>query len=448
MSSNDGYGSQLGDSDSFGGLTALTPPWPYVTRMQQTYAEQNCFEEGATIHFERLPPLPFWANILSDGEKLRCTFILKKVLQTSRSCERRLTATEVDAATESASRSAYYLPMVKISSLVAASYFAWAKRKTFRFPFYTPKSSFKPGVFPTDRFPLIRGPRAHTVWHSFRIASYVPFTFVGFAFFYDSLAETTFEARLVSDPRLKPVVADIKKANVARIARVRQIAGVGNYSQGPGAGASQSSQRFPSVPQTPNGHYSSESGNQAPRDYEPNTYNSQSEYSFSRPSAGLNREATTPAPRSSWPQTPQPQVPGTTDQKPRYPESSSQEKNDDLDLFDDDDDASPVPLSVRIAEAQKARNAQGGSAWDRIRQESKSGSSRWVQGDSSGQEKGWAQLRQDKAHNSRDGQPKTEGFAYTTEDEDREKRNYEKEQAQKEFDALLEAERRGGSGGR
>ncbi|OTA61574.1 hypothetical protein K449DRAFT_64689 [Hypoxylon sp. EC38] len=436
MPSDNGFDPPFDDSSPFDQPVSNHPPWPYVDRFQQAQIEKRFFEEGATIHFERLPTLQFWAPLFLIRDSLRVAFITSKVVGSSKLSGRRLTAEEIDATSEAAAISCRYFSWIQPTSVAVTSAITLSTRRTFSFPFYRPKpGKFNPFVFPMKRVPILTGIRAVYAWHAFRFLCYYPPVLIGSILFFSSVSETSYDARLFRDPRLKGMMADIR-----RNARLRQQR---NVPQSPGAGVPHPSKETPSVPPFPRDQYPSQSESQGTEDYGRDTYTSQSENGFAEPATSPSR-STTVTPRSSWSRNSQSQAPPSKPQDVRHPESDWRNPDYDSDLFDDDD-ASPVSAASRRAEAQQARQAQSGSAWDRIRRQSQSGNTQWAQGDSSGQERGWRQLRQDKTQNPREAQPKTESFAYTKQEEDKENRTYEKEQAQKEFDALLEAERRGGS---
>ncbi|OTB10049.1 hypothetical protein K445DRAFT_323361 [Daldinia sp. EC12] len=419
------------DDGSSSELTTNTP-WPFINRDVQTQVERKCFEDGVTIHFERLPnTVPFWAPLFLQSDSLRVLFVVNKTMQASKLSQRRLTAEEVDGTSEAAANSCRYLAYTNPVSLALTATICWRTRQTFNFPLYRPKQGrFNPHIFPSRRLPIFKGPRAVFLWHSARFLSYFPLVLTATLVFFSSIAEMTYDARLARDPRLKIWVADIRR-NLNKQSRIQ------HENQFP-------QRNLPTRPDT--NSQSPQGGNDASREYGRDTFTSQSGGGFNGLDSEVRGSQPTPSPGSYWGKGTQSQAPPS---KPQTSDSNSRYSDDDSDLFDDDDDdASPVPVAVRRAEAQQTRVTQSGSAWDRIRQQSQSGNAQWARGDSSGQERGWGQLRQDKSQNTQDSQPRTEGFTYSKQDEDKENKIYEKEKAQKEFDALLEAERRGGSGGR
>ncbi|KAL2147479.1 hypothetical protein VTI28DRAFT_9379 [Corynascus sepedonium] len=111
-------------------------------------------------------------------------------------------------------------------------------------------------------------------------------------------------------------------------------------------------------------------------------------------------------------------------QQPPEPQSAPLD-DDDSYLFDD---ASPVAPSQRQAPAHDTRQSSGGgSAWDRIRERAKS-------------EEGAPWNPRQRQDNASVGQPRRDQYTYTQADQEK---AYAREQAQKEFDAMLERERRG-----
>ncbi|KAI1141720.1 hypothetical protein F5Y05DRAFT_271734 [Hypoxylon sp. FL0543] len=440
MSSDDVFGTTFDDSSPSDQPISNNPPWPRVDRLKQAQIERRFFEDGATIHYERLPTLQSWTPLFLISDSLRVAYVTTKVVGCAKLAARRLTAEEVDGASEAAAISCRYLPWIQPVSMIAASLISWRTRRSFGFAFYRPKpGKIDPTVFPMRRAPIFTGRRAYYAWHAARFLTYFPPVWFGSLLFFSSLAETSYEARLLRDPRLRNIMTNAKR-------NARHFGGQhGNLPQSPGAATSHPSRETHSTPSFPRGQFPSQSGSQSTQDYGHDTYTSQAEDGFTEPATRGNTSTTASVPQSSYSRNAQPQVPPSKSQGARYPESDPRNADYDADLFDGDDDASPVSAAARRAEAQQARDAQSGSAWDRIRRQSQSDNSQWAKGDSSGQERGWAQLRQDKAQNAREWQPKTESFAYTKEEEDRETRKYEREQAQKDFDALLEAERRGDS---
>ncbi|KAK7743987.1 hypothetical protein SLS62_010402 [Diatrype stigma] len=390
--------------------------WPYISPEAQRAVEKRFFEDGATIPFDKLLagtfslPRPFF---FSEGR--RVMFILRHVVAAAHGSDRRLTAEEVDAVSKHAAHSVSRHVWIEPIAITGAAAATVNGRRTFRFPFFQPKPSyFDPAVFPARSFPLFRGIKATAHWHFVRFLAYYPFTFVASFALFESMSAMTFGVRLQRDPCLNALMQDTRAAIRRNI-----------KTPGP-PGASQ-----PSSIERQAGY----SGSPLPPVPQPQSY--------PRSQTVGNDTASAPEP-PQWDtaQAPAQEPKGST--PPAYP---AENPSWDADPFEDD--ASPVSPAARRAEAAARQQSSGGvSSWDRIRQQAQSGSGAsgsFAKGDSSGRESGWAQLRQDKAPNTAEGARGTEQFSYSKQDEEKERRNYEKDQAQKEFDALLDAERRGES---
>ncbi|KAI0009185.1 hypothetical protein F4779DRAFT_386415 [Xylariaceae sp. FL0662B] len=433
MPSNDGFGRPIDDSSQVSDASpTVHAPWPYMDPVSQGRIERRYFEKGATIHFDKIPELQSWAPWVGFRSLVRVLFVTKRVIHFSLGAKRPLTATEIDATSEHAAASIRYLAWAQPASLAVAALCAWRRRATFRFAFYQPKMiKFDPFVFPSKRWPFLQDEAAARIWHVVRFGSYCPLSWFGAFFFFNSVQETSFHARMMRDPRLSNLYRDINRNNkaIGEFERRAQRRRLGLPDEQPGAHVPQSPQQHRGIAQSPVSQHTSEESIQMTQDNVPSAW--QPENSLERPDAGMER-----APSQASPS----ELQETSDS-----DAWSRNTEDDSGLFDDDD-ASPVSPSVKV-QAKQTQNGSGGSAWERLRQQSRSTATQWEQGDSSGQERGWARLRQDKTPDTRDDSPATEDFAYSKQDEEREKRNYEKTQAQKEFDALLESERRGGGEG-
>lgn len=391
--------------------------WPYVEVAGQRKIESIFFEKGATIHFEKLRGLPSWTLLYDRSDRTRVASILYNVVSTAQAAQRQLTAAEIDALSEHADASARKLVWVAPMTIVSSAAFIFKGMKTYKFPFYQPKmEKFNPFYFPTASKPLIKGAPASIAWHCVRSMVYVPLLWSASFVFMTSIASTSFQAHILRDSRLGNVMAAIQSNAKAHVSQNQQMR----------AGSKPVPRTF-----------------QPPRDDAPQGYGAGGSTDVSGSASDKYSGATgtwgaSPSRQSQW-GPPAAQTAAQT-QSPKDPSWDS-------DPFEDD--ASPIAPSVRRAEAEQQQQQQqrsnGGSAWARLRQQSQSqtDSSNFSRGDSSGQERGWGRLRQDAAPNTKEGSRGTESFAYSRQDEEREGKNYEKEQAQKEFDALLESERRG-----
>ncbi|KAI0467513.1 hypothetical protein F4859DRAFT_234526 [Xylaria cf. heliscus] len=416
----DGDGDGEGEGDSDG--PTHNKPWPRADVFMQGRFERKYLADGHTIDFDRLPTLQFWASWFGMPDFFPMFRVLQSVVTYSNAAKRPLTGIEAGAIAEHSVHSSRILAWVQPLSCVVVGAVAFSGRRTFKFPFYQPKR-FDPFYFPSRRTPFLKGASAVAFWHVLRVAAYAPVVWIPTAITFSSIADKSFMAHMARDPRIAPLIEEGRRNQVAE-QQPRRRAGVPNPAR---TGSTQNTQQ---------------PGNEAYQGDQPSSPEYGSPDYAPKPSITFGR----PSSATESPQTAYPSSPRNTSTRPapyrtQESASSSRREDDASGLFDDDnDDASPVAPSARRREVP---SSSSGSSWDRIREQAKSGSPDWERGDSSGQERGWAQLRQDKSQNPKDSNPKTDSYSYSTDDEERERRNYEKEQAQKEFDALLEAERRG-----
>ncbi|KAI1175205.1 hypothetical protein F4777DRAFT_339798 [Nemania sp. FL0916] len=391
-------------------------PWPLVAAFDQGQFERQFLQEGQTIDFDGIPHYQFWFR----AERLRVRQVLVSVAKLALESGRPLTGTEANAVGQCCIDAYRWISWSFPLGAYVALGLTLAGRRTFRFPFYTPKSpKFDPHVWPARSVPILKGRQAVFTWHVLRWGAYlIPATMFG-GWLFSSMAFTSYQTRLSSDARLNDLLRD---------ARHRLLEHQQQHLKRLMPGSPGSVEMTP--PRDPRQLGDSVSQDApAPPSSGPDDFAAQSSRAFGRPGAA------TPPPHRSM------QVDDSSNSGSRRGPSDSDLF--DLDDDDDDDDASPVAASARRSEAW--RRSSGPVTWDRIRKQAASSENPdWDRADSSGQERGgWAQLRQDKTRNPKETPPNASGYSYSKHDEERMRRDYEKEQAQKDFDALVEAERRG-----
>ena len=288
---------------------------------------------------------------------------------------------------------------------------AWAMKETFQFPFYRPKpETFQSTIFPHSKVPLLGGNRAFLAWHTLRVLAYGGVgKYIG-DILLGSYSMSVATVGELSDPRMKDIVnamrqkAQRKQGGLPSSIPVEQP---GSTQRG-GAGTEQT--QLDDASPT-GGLYGND------------------ETSMRQDGGGKSDE---PYPRN-W-------------SKPGYSQSQIEALETPRALQADDfNNASPTGgQGIRADTAQQSE-----SSWDRIRRGSKSGgqsgSSSWPtdnQGTSAQKgESAWAKLQ----NNTQQEQPKEsstgDSFTFSKTDEER---NLAKIEAQKEFDARVEQERRGG----
>ncbi|KAI1263283.1 hypothetical protein F5Y18DRAFT_395224 [Xylariaceae sp. FL1019] len=403
-------------SDAYGGQISQHAPWPFTTPDIQAKFERKHLAPGATINFTDLPRAAWWVP-----DRDRANLILWNVALFATNAHRPLEQSEADAVAQNTVRSHQWRSLILPTALTVAAAATIAGRKTFRFPFYTPKpKSFNPRAFPSKQWKIAQGDTAVKLWNATRLATYFTLGSLGFNILFSSVQGSTFAANILRDDRLKAVTRAIGENRKQRGTQRGQQ----QYSR---SSTDSESAEQPYQDNTPQGYldYSQENTWTSSNSPQGNTYTGPPPNQTSSPPAPMKGQSPAREP----------------------PSTGTRAQDDDLDLFGNND-ASPVaPSSGASNSRQKAQGSPSSMSWEQIRQQARSGSAQWARGDSSGQEQGWAQLRQDTARTTKDDTRRSsEDFSYSQADEDKEKRQYEKDKAQKEFDALVDAEREGKSG--
>lgn len=386
-----------------------------------------------SVNWDALPRGPFWAPLFGYSQTLCRSKVSLLLLETSSVLGRPLTAGETDAMSYQTAKSlvtrSYLPPIWLLTTLVAER----RARSVFRFPFYTPEPpSFNPNVFPHRSAPLLTGDLARNAWHLARVGAYALPAYFAVSVFLYSYATTVMVQALSQDPRM----VDLRKAlNLAtRNMAQRRQQGRPDFSGSPNPADSGNTA-------APDGY--SESPQEGPervsRDADvlmqtlENMRKSREQQSRDRPSRPFQgqqqEDAGRPVAGPDWGSSQHSQA--------SQSDASSPYSQDDSSIFDD---ASPVAPSQR--EPGRRQQSTGGSAWDRIRSGARPGGNS-SQGDQNTQTKSssWDSVRQ-VSQQGRAGGGSGDGYTYSKAEEER---SLPKEQAQKEFDAMLERERRGES---
>ncbi|KAH6647537.1 hypothetical protein BKA67DRAFT_390470 [Truncatella angustata] len=431
--------------------------WPTGDPRKQTAIETRCFEDGATIHFENLAPLQSWAPIVGMDMRKRTGFVVTNAVRLAVESNLKLTQAEIDAISESCAknynRGAWASPMATVLTAAAV----YQGRDKFRFPFYTPTDSwFNSQSFPTKRWAFIKGPSATYAWHAFRFMAYYPLIKLATTLFYSSVIRMSLAADMFSDRRM----ARVNDAIMHKIAPNRPTRRTPQSQPGHQGSSGQpveqsdaqrrddSYRRVGLPPPLPEEVSRMARQGRVPEEQqdaqEPVSWGSSeqsqsvSQTDQSSPGRGgiFGRQTSPTSQTSSW-------GGAVSQDQPRQSEQSS--SWGDSELFEDD--ASPVSAAARRAEEAAQSQAQSpsasrASAWDRVRQQAKSDAAPPAKGNRSSQDTTWGRLRQDSAPTDRDRDrtPPSESYSYNEADE---AKDYARSQAQKEFDAMLEAERKG-----
>jgi hypothetical protein len=355
-------------------------------------------------------PIPIVGRLLGYNEEFYSKSIQLRLKTISEVLERPPTQEEANAVayytTKSISIYSYGAPI----GFAAGMWRAYESRSTFRFPFYQPNLE----KFTPDRFPpgldLIKGLRARACWHSARASIYSTLGMMFSQIVFVSYAATTSAVGELTDKRLKALTTAIQARGQKQRGALPGMQGTKLPSGGASAGTQYDGKDGASQDDASptGGIFGEENTTEGP-----GTFGGGIGGSTQSQGQWAGRAAALPAQQSS-----------------EEPEARP---------FDAWDDASPTG-GQGIAESIPP--APQGSAWDRVRRgergapnPSKSG------GRSQSNQSPWTRQQNEIRKEQKDGSTTGDSFAFSKTEEER---AYAKDEAQKEFDARVEGERRGG----
>ncbi|KAJ4293808.1 hypothetical protein N0V88_005319 [Collariella sp. IMI 366227] len=398
MSSTGGDWPSAGDSDSMADGNQFDRPVQLsemgvfhsgrLVSVTPQQAQRNL--KLLSVPWESLPQIPFFGPLFlytTEGQKAHAGTRLATV---STGLGRVVTPTEADAIAyynaKFYAQSAWSMP----ASLAVTTYYYRRGRETWRFPWYTPRGAFTPLAFPSLKWQLATGIYSMNIWRVLRFGAYLGCCNFVVKNSVLALAQMSCLVGMARDERLQEMSNLIGRKREERRERFQEKRGLP-----PQPPVSQ-----PPSPQDPAGAqpYPTENFQDSPEQPRLQQQQQQQQQSPQQPTRW-----TQPAPQTQTPP-----------------------QDDDSFLFDD---ASPVAPAQQQTQQQPQRGTTGpGSAWDRLRQTSKA-------------EEGRQWRPQGGAAPQQDGQgQQTSDYTFSSTEQDK---AYAKEQAQKEFDAMLERERRG-----
>ncbi|KAI9644556.1 hypothetical protein NHQ30_006577 [Ciborinia camelliae] len=357
------------------------------------------------IDGSKLPgPLPIFGPLFGYNQDLLTRVVNRRIRSATKATRRPLRQEEIDALAFHTAKILRINSFAPIAGLSAGMYRAVQTAPTFRFPFYQPNLElFNTSVFPHVRMPYIKGSQAIIAWHLLRGLCYCYVGQTLSKFLVGGYAASVGGVGEMNDPRLLDVIRSTTEA----VAKTQK--------------------NLPSPAGIPRPPMKSERG-------QPQTRNTQ-EYDDASPTGGAEWSGEDNAPvtsqtfpqTKSWPQRRQPpaQAPAQEDEKP-------------FDMFDD---ASPTGGQGMNADTTTSQSSQStsGSAWERIRRGEKPASI--TSSSSPRQQSGWARIQSTTPRASSDGPASADSFTFSKTEEER---NLAQVEAQKEFDARVEKERKGG----
>jgi hypothetical protein len=375
--------------------------WRQAALSQRNQYEPRVKEQVTRSFHEYSPPL--YASIIGYRRDWNLLVATSRVSGFAATLGRDLEDEEAKAIAEYTLDNIHTNASLKWLTVALAGYMTYRGRRTWQFPFYKPKlgGRFNPNeatsIFTNKK---IRGPYPRFTWHSLRFTAYVGVTMFMVEPAFRAVNFIRTETAMTHDPRLKQFTKDANQ-------RVEQV------------------MSNPSISKT------AFTGKDAHRGGEEDPWASNDANNASSESRYQSYES---APSQSWDKVHS----SNATQQNQHP------SNDDWSVLDDDD-ASPVAASVR----KQPVSAPSGSAWDRIRQQSQGAprQQRQQQQQADSQSRAWAARSQTESQpqsqsgwGNQDAGSSADSFSFSKSDEER---AVAKEQAQNEFDRLLERERGG-----
>lgn len=371
------------------------------------YVDRNYFIDiaiQAGVNFDKLPQLPFWAGVAGYSDTWRKSVIGSDINYIASLAGRRLTEEEAQHVGEHSANkcraTTHYTPMWTS----ATAYLWWKGMNTFRFPFFTPEPGSLERLSKRFLSPIgIKLTQAPLIWHALRLVAYSQVTSWTVALFFGAGPSAIFAGGLVKDRNLQQLNKEL--AERAREAQRQHKRGI---PTGPAEHSQSQINENASTPVSEQwGQMTAQSGEQPQQ------------------------------PQGLWrPQRPSP-APAPAPTAQSEPETRYSD-DDEAYLFDD---ASPVAPSARRQNLD-ASTPVGGSAWTRLRTKAFIERSQEQANEGSAappRTSSWEERRQQNSP----GDSYTYSQPVEEKDQDSAAAARSRAQAQKEFDAMLERERRG-----
>jgi len=376
------------------------------------------------LNFNDIPLSPFKKWILYGGPQRAYSsgiWAISTIRLFEQLARRDLTSREVEGVVCRISNNRINALTATTIGCLTGSTIAWNTRENMKFPFRTAQPLEKYNKFPNRYLPILQGSIAQNAWQLTRANVWAAVCVMAIRPLFEVMGNYAMWAGLSKDDRTKDLYLLIE-ANKKEI----REKGISAYTRRP-------SQTQPNNPQDdpqnqPFGQDQGDSRDHVPQDWDREAFSkSDSDTSNSRRAGDF--KPTGPIP---------PQVGGRIN-PPSSPNRNSPPANPDV-FFDDDDDASPTGGQGLRPELQS------GSAWDRIRKGETSGRSNQpaqTQGyapnshsHSTETPRGW---RRPGTQQDTQFENSVDSFSFSKTEADKQ---FAREQAQKDFDNMLDRERR------
>ncbi len=380
------------------------------------YSSLESSSSAVVLDTSQLPrPFPILGPIFGYNSQLLSKLVNKRIEAAVKMLDRPATEDEATAIAYWTAKQIAVTSWGAPLGIAAGVWRAYQTSDTFRFPFYKPEpNTFRALAWPSARVAFLSGPRALAAWHATRVLAYgLMGSFVG-RILLTSYGMSVSTVGEITDPRLKSYVEAVRK--VAQSARGR----LPNQSQKPATTIGKDRR--------------SEIGDNTSPDIE--------DYGDTKSieSPAIVEDAVMPDPNLKTLQR------VARPSRESYPADSNarsfQLEKQAQSLDETFDDASPTS-----GKGMEGTGAAGGSAWERIRRQA---SGQPVGNQGSNQPAGQAQAgsrldqrawRRDSQRHAREEPAAGDSISYSKSEEERQ---LARDEAQKEFDARVEQERRGG----
>ncbi|MCJ1484359.1 hypothetical protein MMC06_004528 [Schaereria dolodes] len=386
------------------------------------YAASSSSVSGDSAILRNLPkPIPILGSLLGYTPSVVQGTIQRSLTHGTEILQRPLTADETTALAYWTAKGLAISSWGNPLGWAGGAYAAYLSRATFRFPFYTPsKEKFKPESMKLGPLEILKGHRARLAWHSLRLAAYgLPGGWIG------KILVTTYGATVATvgkhrDSRLEELIdLVIKKTRVARgdMSSTR----VGSRANPIRRGEESTSELWKNNRDSTSGDTANDTSPIVGRGFQ--YEDTGNEGSLLRDSEGLMNDKQRKVQEIKQQASPRRSPIESRASAFELEKVERQPRNFDGDY----DDPSPTASS-----GSTDPGSTGDSVWERIRKEAGSAPStnrsKW---------KGKSTMHQEQ----REGSTTGDSFAFSSSEEDRQ---LAKDEAQKKFDARVEAERMGG----
>ncbi|TVY12830.1 hypothetical protein LARI1_G009389 [Lachnellula arida] len=342
-------------------------------------------------------PLPIIGTLFGYSDQFMAQLIQTRLQHMANVLQRQPDIEEITALAFWTSKQVSIMSYGPFVGVAGGCWRAWQTADTFRFPFFQPNlETFQKEAFPHARMPILRGNRAIQAWHLARTFSYGACGNFFSTMFFGSYSVSVATVGETSDKRLKDYVEAVRKQGQQRSGKLPGLP----------------DQRQPPVPV----------GGQGQDD--------------ASPTGGMfgGAESETPQEQPQWEPPPQSRP---TPVPTQAPEPQSQP----FDVFGEDPPTAAQQSAIPDTQASQPR----GSAWERLRRGQQPGAQgggwdavRQTQGPGQSE---WSKQQAQSQRDQKQGSTFGESYSISKTDEER---SYAKEEAQREFDAQVERERRGG----